>query len=295
MAKKGGVFQALGNLWRWTIWGLAAVLVLALWLGWSNRADGPEGEIVADATTSEETTEATGTAEETAVEDATADAAEDATDGAADVEEALNETGDAVGEAVETVADQVEEAAGVAADVASEAAENTVAEVQSALEGALGAAGQAASDAEDALSDLAGQAGAALEEAEGALEGAADQEDVPATDLDEVAAVEGAVDEEQADLNILPPELSNITIPGDDATYSLVSVFQRDDGTIEVVSDRTLNGETVQTIRLVTCAPLAVGVIAEGDGPRNEAPEMERIPLGTAAATIAALACGAMN
>lgn len=295
MAKKGGVFQALGNLWRWTIWGLAAVLVVALWLGWSNRANGPDSETVADATMTEKAADTAETAEETAVEEPATDADAEATDGAADVEEALDETGDAVGEAVETVADQVEEAAGVAADVASEAAESTVAEVQSALEGALGAAGQAASEAEDALSDLAGQAGAALEEAEGALEGATGEESVPATDLDEVAAIEGAVDEEQADLNILPPELSNITVPGDDATYSLVSVFQRDDGTIEVVSDRTLNGETEQTIRLVTCAPLAVGVIAEGDGPRNETPEMERIPLGTAAATIAALACGAMN
>ena len=77
--------------------------------------------------------------------------------------------------------------------------------------------------------------------------------------------------------------------------HSLVSVFQRDDGAIEVVSDRTLGEETTQTIRLVTCAPLAVGVVSEGNGPRNDAPELERIPLGSAAATIAALACGAMN
>ena len=49
MAKKGGVFQALGNLWRWTIWGLAAVLVVALWIGYSNQASGPEGDIVAGA------------------------------------------------------------------------------------------------------------------------------------------------------------------------------------------------------------------------------------------------------
>ncbi len=64
---------------------------------------------------------------------------------------------------------------------------------------------------------------------------------------------------------------------------------------IEVVLDRTENGETTQTIRLVTCAPLAVGVISEGGSPRNDAPELERIPLGSAAATIAGLACGAMN
>ena len=145
------------------------------------------------------------------------------------------------------------------------------------------------------IEGLAGQAEAALEQAEGALEGGTNAEDATATDLGEVAAIDDATDDEQADLNILPPELSNITVPGDSATYSLVSVFQRDDGTIEIVSDRTENGETVQTIRLATCAPLAVGVIAEGDEPRNEAPELERIPLGSAAATIAALACGAMN
>ena len=84
-------------------------------------------------------------------------------------------------------------------------------------------------------------------------------------------------------------------MPGDDATYALISVFERDDGAIEVVSARTAGGETLQTTRLVTCAPLAVGVIAEGEGPRNETPELERIPLGSADATIAALACGAMN
>ena len=108
-------------------------------------------------------------------------------------------------------------------------------------------------------------------------------------------ALTGAVGQAEADLNIVPPSFSDIRVPGDDATYALVSAFQRDDGTIEVVSERSLDGQTTQTIRLVTCAPLAVGVIAEGDGARNDAPELERIPLGTASAIIPALACGAMN
>lgn len=232
MAKRGGVIQALGNLWRWTVWGLAAILVGVLWMAWSNRATGPENDVVAGAE--------------------------------APVEEAVEDAPDA-GEAVADVTTpaSVAQESGTAVEDASEAAnavtENTVAEAQSAPEVGPGA------------------------------------QDGQATEQEEVAAAGDAVSQEEADLNILPPELSNITIPGDAARYALVSVFQRDDGTIEVVSDRTENGATVRTIRLVTCAPLAVGVISDAGGIRNEAPEMERIPLGNATATIAALACGAMN
>lgn len=288
MAKKGGVFQALGNLWRWTIWGLAAILVVALWLGWSNRTDGPDADVVADTPV---TDEVPATVEDTAetVGEAVTETAEETpqSDSAAEVEQVLDKAQEAV--------EQAGDAASQAAGAASEAAENAVDEVRSALEGALSSAGEVARDAEGAVSNLADQAGRAAEQVEGALEGGTNSSDVPATELGEVAVVEGAIDDTQADLNILPPELSNITVPGDDASYSLVSVFQHDDGTIEVVSDRTENGETVQTIRLVTCAPLAVGVISEGGGPRDEAPKLERVPLGSAAATIAALACGAMN
>lgn len=283
MARKGGVFQALGNLWRWTIWGLAAVLVAALWFGWSNRDAGPDGNVVADAGAPVEDAAPVVTAETgDAVEDASAEEA------AAEVETAAQEAAAEVETAVEGAA----EAAGEAVEAAEEAVENTVAEVQSALEGAIGAVGDAATEAEGAVSDMAEQAEAAVDET---LEGVSDADQVPATELGELAIPEGTIGDEQADLNILSPELSNITVPGDDATYSLISVFKRDDGTIEVVSDRTENGETVQTIRLVTCAPLAVGVISEAGGPRNDAPDMERISLGSAAATIAALACGAMN
>lgn len=258
MAKRG-VFQALGNLWRWTVWGLAAVLVLALWLGWSNRDSGPEGDVVAGVETpggDEPAAEAPVTVDET-------------------VEATAEET------ATEEVAAEETDAP------SQEAVENTLAEVQSALEGAVGTASEAANEAEGRLSDLADEAENALDDAREALERGPDEA--------ELAQAEGVIGDEEADLNILPPELANISVPGDDATYALISVFQRDDGTIEVVSDRTENGETVQTIRLVTCAPLAVGVISEGGSPRNEAPELERIPLGSAAATIAALACGAMN
>jgi hypothetical protein len=283
MAKKGGFFQTLGNLWRWTVWGLAAVLVAALWLGWSNRQADTEGDVVAGAEAPAEAaaTDVTAAAEETPVEAPAEEVAAAAEEPAAGT----------VPEEVEAAVEEVTEAAQEAVTAVGEAAENTVAEVQSAVEGALGAAGEVAQEAEGAASALADQAETAVNQA---LEGGSAAE-VPATQLDEVAAAEAPVSEEEADLNIVPPELSNITIPGDPASYALISVFQSDDGTIEVVSDRTENGATVQTIRLVTCAPLAVGVIAEGDAPRNEAPELERIPLGSAAATIAALACGAMN
>ena len=86
-----------------------------------------------------------------------------------------------------------------------------------------------------------------------------------------------------------------IRIPGDEASYSLLNAFRRDDGAIEITTEKILGGERETTIRLVRCAPLEVGVIAAGDAPRNDSPEMTRIPLGSAAATLAATACGAMK
>lgn len=239
---RGGFLQALGNLWRWTIWGFAAVFVVVLAYGWSNRDAGEEIAVVDD---------------KVIVEDVP------------DMDVEIEATGDVSGEA----------------DVSDEAVLNTVAEVQSAIESAVGEN----SDAGQTIPEFAQPVEPSEDEEQAVREGA------PETDTEVVATAEGVVDQESSDLNILSPELSDVTVPGDDGSYSVVSLFRRDDGTIEVVSDRTENGETEQTIRLVTCAPLAVGIVSEGDGPRNEAPDLERIPLGTAAATIAALACGAMN
>ena len=222
---KGGIFQAMGNLWRWTIWGLAAVLVLAIALNWSGMSD-QEGDVMAEAEAP--------SVDEVGDLDVTLDDAP--------VQEAEAPAED-VAEEVQAVVEEV-------ADAVEETVEETVAEGVAAL-----------GDAVDEIND----------------------------------AAEGVVSDVESDLNILAPEMSEIRIPGDNAVYSLISVFQRDDGAIEVVSGRTLGEESTQTIRLVTCAPLAVGVVSEGDGPRNDAPELERIPLGSAAATIAALACGAMN
>ena len=222
---RGGIFQALGNLWRWTIWGLAAVLVLAIALNWSGVSD-QEGDVMAEA-------------EAPSVEEI------------GDLDVTLDDTPTEVEEAsAQDVAEEAQAAVEDVSDAVEEAVEETIAEGVAAL-----------GDAVEEIKD----------------------------------AAEGVVSDVESDLNILAPEMSEIRIPGDEAVYSLVSVFQRDDGAIEVVNDRTLGEETTQTIRLVTCAPLAVGVVSEGDGPRNDAPELERIPLGSAAATIAALACGAMN
>lgn len=317
MAKKGGFFQTIGRFVRWAGFGLAALLVVAIWMGWSNQANGPETDVAAVAPSAgEEAGTDTPAAEETSVDEVETAAAE--------TDEAEIAASDAVGQA------------GVALQ---EDADRAVDEIQSALESAVGAVNEATGAVEESVGEAAAEAEAA---AEGVLEGGPGAEEVPASELGDAASeaesvvdtvtesvedvlespteaateealaeaetaeavtaepetpasVEGAVTDEQADLNVLPAELSEIRVPGDAAVYGLVSVFQRDDGSIEVVSSRTADGAEAMTTRLVTCAPLAVGVIAEGDGPRTEAPEMERIVLGSAAATIAALACGAMN
>ena len=87
-----------------------------------------------------------------------------------------------------------------------------------------------------------------------------------------------------------------LIVSGDDATYQLLEAFQRDDGTIEFTTERTdPDGTTVAVAILATCAPFSVGVISEGNGPRDDDPEMERIALGTPTATIAAYACGILR
>lgn len=238
MAKKGGVLQALRNLIRWTLWALAAVLLVAVWLKWSDQDTGTEGGVVAEGP-------------------------------GASVEE--------VGEL--DVKPEEPAAEPEAAETPAESIETAVEEVATEAEAAVT---EATEKAEAAVAEAAEKAEAAVDEAKDAVAGA-------------VEKATAAIEKQAADLNIVPPELAEIRVPGDDATYALISVFERDDGAIEVVSARTAGGETLQTTRLVTCAPLAVGVIAEGEGPRNETPELERIPLGSADATIAALACGAMN
>lgn len=49
MAKRGGIFQAFGTLFRVAVWGLAGVFVLAIWLGWSRDETAPAVETEATA------------------------------------------------------------------------------------------------------------------------------------------------------------------------------------------------------------------------------------------------------
>lgn len=281
MAKRRtGVFGALGNLIRWTIWGLAAILVVAIVLNFT-REDEP---IVADGG---QTSEPAPTEAEEAASEAAAVAEDVAADAQEDLAEAAETLENAVEEAVETVIEAAEAGENAAAEAVEEATE-AVQEAQSAVEEAANVAADAVDEAETAAEAALDEANATLNEAAEGASGAAQAA------LEGIAA-EGAMTDEEADLNILPTDIETFTIPGDDATYNLLSVFQRDDGTIEVVTDRTADGATIQTTRLVTCAPFAVGLVQEGDGPRNDAPELERIPLGSAAASIAALACGIMN
>lgn len=264
MAKKGGFFSSVGKFFRWTIYALAAIGALALWLGWSDKGEAPQ--VAATEPAPELPARAEQTPETVAAEESSTPVPAQAEQGGASVAEGTG--------LVETP--PVDGTASTPSTVEPARAEQTP-ETVTAEESPVAVPAEAERD------------GAALPEGTGLetprpVDGTEGAEQAPA-----------AVTEEQSDLNILTPAMSDIRIPGDDATYSVVSVFQRDDGRIEVTSDRTLNGETVQTTRLITCAPLAVGIISEGNGARNDNPDLERIPLGTAAATIAGMACGAMN
>lgn len=88
---------------------------------------------------------------------------------------------------------------------------------------------------------------------------------------------------------------SGIRVSGDPAVFDLLNAWRRDDGKIEITTSRTLEGLTSTSIYLVTCAPLALGTIATGDNVRNDAPVLERLPLGSAKAWLAAMACGGLK
>jgi|GEM_PF-5982707 len=100
MAKKGGIFQAMGNLWRLLVWGLAAILVFAIWQNWSSKPDAPEGE-TAVTTTENPAEEPAGEAIEEAATDVT-DAVEEAVEGAtAEAESAAEKLNEAAQDAAE--------------------------------------------------------------------------------------------------------------------------------------------------------------------------------------------------
>ena len=254
MAKKRtGVIGAMGNLFRWTIYGLAAVLLLAIYLGWSGQDD----EQIASAP--EAVTPAA------PVEDQTAEVAAEESGAAA--EDALDEAEVALDEAadqVDTAVDQAKSELEAIADEAEAKAEAAVDEVTQELS-------EVADEVQTALGELAGAASSALSSGENGAN----------------VVAEAAAKAET------PSAVTSFTVPGDDATYALTNAFKRDDGHIEFTTERTGADGAAQTVtRLVSCAPLASGVIAEGDGARVDQPEMTGLVLGTPEASIAATACG---
>lgn len=209
MAKKNkGVLGAMGNLVRWTIWGLAGVLAVAVYLNFAKTPQ-PEGgdEIAvlppADIAVGGDT--------------------EEATEGNEAVTEAeVTESAEAAEEVTETATEDATEPLETVGDVMSDA-------------------GDRAADA-----------------------------------------------------------LSEIRIPGSDATYSLLNAFRRDDGSLEIATQRKDATGSFFELRRITCAPLAVATIASGTSTealsaRDDAAELERIPLGSAESLVAATMCGAFR
>ena len=122
-------------------------------------------------------------------------------------------------------------------------------------------------------------------------------EGLEADDVPVVLAAASVVEpvQVQATTEVVDEPDDVIRVPGDPATYELLNAWRRDDGLIEITTQRTLEESVSLTIRLVRCAPLELGVIAKDGSARNDSPEMERMPLGSAAAWMAAQACGAMK
>ena len=300
MAKKQtGVFGAMGNLFRWTIYGLAAVLLFAIYLGWS----GQEGEEVATAPDAETPVAPV----EEPVEDAGSDM-EDGEDEATNVETAVRDAEDAVSDAVDAVTDEAEEAVEEVVDQArtelEAATESAMTEAEAMVDDVEQGIAAVTDQARDAVSDIAGALGDALPSDDSAEDSVPDVSAVSEDALEDAdrpgpdPSVTGETASGQAlsetDTTVdSPTELSTFTVPGDDATYSLQSAFKRDDGNIEFTTERTGSDGAAQTVtRLVSCAPLAVGIISEGDGATTDQPDMEPLVLGSTKASIAAVACG---
>ena len=142
MAKRGGIFQAFRNLFRFAIWALAGVLAAAIWFNWQSGEDVaavvPEvvlPEVEADV---EPVTEEVAAVEE-AAKDAVTPVTEAVEEIADEAEEAITQATEAVEAQEETVAETVEAVEEAVVNVEEgvvEAAEGTVADVASAVEDA---------------------------------------------------------------------------------------------------------------------------------------------------------------
>ena len=260
MAKRGGIIQAFSNLFRWTIYGLAALLGVGAYFYWFGEPEttpipwNPNVAVLPDDFVVE------GAREQVLAEEASAEA------------ERL---------AAEEAARAAEEAEAEAERQAAEAA----AEAQRLAEEAAAEAERLAAEAEAEAQRVAEEAAAKAEELEAEAEEAVENavEAVTESANEAVSEVAGAV-------------ASLIEVPGADRSFSLINAFRRDNGGIEVTTEDNEGA----TLWLVNCAPLAVGTIASGEsagalGERTENPEMTEIPLSDPRALIAATACGVMR
>ena len=260
MAKRGGIIQAFGNLFRWTIYGLAALLGVGAYYYWFAEPENPPLPWNSSVAVLPEDYIVEGAREQVLAEEAAAEAERAA------AEEAARAAEEAAAEAERQAAEAAAEAQRLAEEAAAEAerlAAEAEAEAQKVAEEAAAKAEVLAVEAEEAVEDAVDAATDAANEA--------------------VSEVAGAV-------------ASLIEVPGADTSISLVNAFRRDNGGIEV----TTEGDDGATLWLVNCAPLAIGTIASGEsagalGERTEDPEMTEIPLSDPRALIAATACGVMR
>ena len=274
MAKKQGLFGTLGTLFRVAVVLLAGILVYAIWQNYADDADVVAEAPAVDAPVAEEAA-----AEAKEVVDAASGAA---TEQAEDVAEAVTEKVDEAREVAEETIAAVSDAAG-----------ENVADAAAAATALADTATEKAEETVAAATEMAGDAGAQAEETVAALAEDAEQ-----------AVGEVKDKAETAFNNLLKPSgdaassMTTLKVPGDDTVYAMIETTLADDGAINVISQKT-GDDTTLTLSRVTCAPLALGVMAAGatrDALETRAePDMERLVLGTPEAALAAYACGAVK
>lgn len=141
MAKKRkGMMVALRDFFRWTIWGLAAIFAVALYLNWTKDSEAPGSSEIAVLPNPEPAAES------------------ESAEGAADPELPDTETNAAVDEATETAENAVE----MAAEQATESTENAVEMAAEQATGVVNETAETAGEVMTGASESVGQAAAAL-------------------------------------------------------------------------------------------------------------------------------------
>ena len=157
MAKRGGILQAFGNLFRWTIYGLAALLGVGAYYYWFAEPENPPIPWNSSVAVLPEDYVVQGAREQVLAEEAAAEAERAAAEEAARAaEEAAAE---AAAEAERLAAEAEAEAQKVAEEAAAKA-EELAAEAEDAVEDAVDAVTDAANDA---VSEVAGAVASLIE------------------------------------------------------------------------------------------------------------------------------------